>query len=41
MTNETKKLVLTKILEICASDIEVPPQILARLMKQLDERKNG
>lgn len=41
MVNESKKPVLTKILESCANEIIVPPEILARLMKRLDERKDG
>lgn len=41
MVNENKKPVLTRILESCASEIKVPPEIFARLMKHLDERKDG
>lgn len=41
MVNEKEKPVLTRILESCASEIKVPPEIFANLMKMLDERKSG
>ena len=41
MVNEKKKVVLTRILESCANEIVVPPEIFANLMKKLDERKSG